>query len=548
MHEREISCDTARVADADTEFASFKSLILELSVKRCPDEVVDCIVGRLAARPHVALARIWLIGPGDICSQCPLRGECADRSRCLHLVASAGTSQVDPGRTWDRLDGEFRRFPLGVRKVGHVAATGAGVEVPDLFADSHWIADPEWARSEGIASFAGQPLRFGGETLGVLAVFCRQALAEDAMVWLRMVADHAAAAIANARAFKQIEQLRAQLEQENEYLRTEVLEEGAFGDIVGDGAAMRAVKQQIALVAPTDSNVLVLGESGTGKELVAREIHGRSERAGRAMVRVNCASIPRDLYESEFFGHVRGAFTGAVKDRAGRFELADGGTLFLDEVGEIPLPLQGKLLRVLQEGEYERVGEERTRRVDVRILAATNRNLLAEAEAGRFRQDLYYRLNVFPVHVAPLRQRLEDLPMLAAHILRGLARRLGTETPRLSPGAMMQLQRYDWPGNVRELQNVLERASILSRGDIRQVDLPARAARSSVPAATPGETEVVLTDAQMRERERANLRRALRASGGRVAGPSGAAALLGLKPSTLASRLRALGVLPSKGD
>jgi transcriptional regulator with GAF, ATPase, and Fis domain len=249
--------------------------------------------------------------------------------------------------------------------------------------------------------------------LGVLAVFARGAVGTECMDWLRTIADHAAAAIATARAFERIEELKRRLELENEYLREEVTRAGAFGELVGQGPALEAVARQIDLVAPTDAAVLVLGESGTGKELVAREVHRRSKRAGRPLIKVNCAAVPRELYESEFFGHARGSFTGALRDRAGRFELADGGTLFLDEVGEIPLELQAKLLRVLQEGELERVGEERTRRVDVRLVAATNRDLRAEAEAGRFRQDLYYRLSVFPVELPPLRKRVEDIPLLA---------------------------------------------------------------------------------------------------------------------------------------
>ncbi|KMS65484.1 hypothetical protein BVRB_035530, partial [Beta vulgaris subsp. vulgaris] len=203
------------------------------------------------------------------------------------------------------------------------------------------------------------------------------------------------------------------LEQENEYLREEVQQSAAFGDLIGQAPALQAVTRQIELVAPTNSSVLILGESGTGKEVVAREIHRHSQRAERPLIKVNCAAVPRELYESEFFGHVKGAFTGALRDRAGRFELADGGTLFLDEIGEIPLDLQAKLLRVLQEGEIERIGEERTRRIDVRVIVATNRNLRAEAEAGRFRQDLYYRLSVFPMELPPLRKRIEDIPLLA---------------------------------------------------------------------------------------------------------------------------------------
>jgi transcriptional regulator with GAF, ATPase, and Fis domain len=298
-------------------------------------------------------------------------------------------------------------------------------------------------------------------------------------------------------------------------------------------------------VAPTDAAVLVLGESGTGKELVAREVHRRSKRAGKPLIKVNCAAVPRELYESEFFGHARGSFTGALRDRAGRFELADGGTLFLDEVGEIPLELQAKLLRVLQEGELERVGEERTRRVDVRLIAATNRDLRAEAEAGRFRQDLYYRLSVFPVELPPLRKRAEDIPPLAEHFLALAARKLGRPKPRLTLASVQQLQRYHWPGNVRELQHVIDRAVITADGARLALELPAG------PAGNPGEpvlspvpvgADRVLTDAEVRRLEADNLRTALRRTSGKVSGPGGAAELLGIKPTTLASRIKTLGL------
>ena len=252
--------------------------------------------------------------------------------------------------------------------------------------------------------------------------------------------------------FEEISQLKEQLELERDYLREEVLEAHDFGDVVGDSASFKNVLRQIELVAPTDASVLILGESGTGKELVAREIHRHSQRSDKPLVRVNCASIPAELYESEFFGHVKGAFTSAVSDRAGRFELADGGTLFLDEVGEIPLALQSKLLRVLQEGEFERVGDEQTQHVDVRIVAATNQDLKNQIEANQFREDLYYRLNVFPIEVSPLRQRTEDIAALAAHFVEMSARKLNRPRPRLTQANILTLERYDWPGNIRELQ------------------------------------------------------------------------------------------------
>jgi transcriptional regulator with GAF, ATPase, and Fis domain len=458
-------------------------------------------------------------------------------------VASAGRSVADPDLAWDGREGDYRRFPVGARKVGHVAATREPLEIVDLKSgEREWLADPDWADREQIHGFAGQPLLFRGELVGVLAVFLRVDCVPEQMAWLRLIADHLAVAIVNARAFEEIEQLKEQLEQENEYLRTEVLEASAFGDIVGKSAALEAILRQIDLVAPTESTVLITGESGVGKELIAHEIQRRSARADRPMIRVNCASIPRELFESEFFGHVRGAFTGALRDRVGRFALADGGTIFLDEVGEIPLELQSKLLRVLQEGVYERLGEDRSRKTDARVIAATNRNLREDAEAKTFREDLYYRLNVFPIEVPPLRRRPEDIPAIAAHFVSSLSRRMNRPEPRLTRAVLLRLQGYDWPGNVRELQNVLERALITSPGRQLQVDLPESARPDHVVQGAAEEDDLVLTEAELRLAERENLLRALRRSRWKVYGPEGAAALLGLKPTTLVSRIKKLGL------
>jgi PAS domain S-box-containing protein len=334
------------------------------------------------------------------------------------------------------------------------------------------------------------------------------------------------------------------LEFENEFLQDEF--RASFGNIVGQSAVLQKVLSQIATVAPTEANVLILGESGTGKELVARAIHDLSARKDRSLVRVNCASIPKELFESEFFGHIRGAFTGAIKDRVGRFELADDGTLFLDEVGEIPLDLQSKLLRVLQEGQFERVGDERTRTVKVRLITATNRDLLAEAKAGRFRLDLYYRLSVFPIEVPPLRERLEDIGLLAEHFVRLSTRRLGVPKPRLARLDVDQLQGYDWPGNVRELQNVIERAVILAKGGKLEFDLPRRVNRDSSvtrAVAIPGgdaEEELSLDELEVRERE--IVVAALRRTNWKIYGADGAAALLRIKPTTLVSKMKRLKV------
>src|SRR4026209_1192936 len=319
----------------------------------------------------------------------------------------------------------------------------------------------DWPGAERIMGFGGQPMIFKGDTLGVLGVFSRARIQPDEFEWLRMFADQAARALVNARAFEEVARLRQQIELERDHLREEVREALAFGNIIGKSPALQAVLRQVERVAPTSASVLLLGESGTGKELVASAIHDRSARRQQPFVRVNCASVHAELFESEFFGHVKGAFTGAVRDRVGRFELADGGTLFPDEVGEIPPALQAMLLRVLEDGQFERVGEERTRRVDVRIVAATNRVLESEVEAGRFRRDLYYRLSLFPIEVPPLRDRKEDIPLLAAHFLRLASQRLNRAAAGLTAADLETLQQYDWPGNVRELAHVIERAVIL---------------------------------------------------------------------------------------
>ncbi len=521
-----------------------KRLLLDLAGHHHVSDLLPLAVQRLAEGPAVALVRIWLVQPPltDDCANCRLAADCQNRERCLHLVASAGQSLNSSLAAWERLDGAFRRFPIGIRKVGQIAKAGQSLEVADVAQDRDWVADPAWIRDERIASFAGHPLVHRGEVLGVLGLFAREAPGESCFEWLRMIADHLAAAIANARAMDEIGALKKRLEQENEYLREEVQQSAAFGDLIGQAPALQAVTRQIELVAPTNSAVLILGESGTGKEVVAREIHRHSQRADRPLIKVNCAAIPRELYESEFFGHAKGAFTGALRDRAGRFELADGGTLFLDEIGEIPLDLQAKLLRVLQEGEIERIGEERTRRIDVRVIAATNRNLRAEAEAGRFRQDLYYRLSVFPMELPPLRKRVEDIPLLAEHFLSRFARQLGRPRLRLTLANVQELQRYDWPGNVRELQHALERACIVAADGRLRFDFPEATSKPRLKPTESITTQRLLTDAEVRDFEASNIKAALIECHGKVYGPNGAAALLGLKPTTLNSRIKALGI------
>lgn len=332
---------------------------------------------------------------------------------------------------------------------------------------------------------------------------------------------------------------------ESGYLKNELEELYGVKDVVGQSRAMLDLFEDISRVAPTDSTVLIYGETGTGKELVARSVHAASSRAGRPLIKVNCAAIPAALMESEFFGHERGAFTGATQRREGRFALADGGTIFLDEIGELPVELQPKLLRVLQEGEFEPVGSSRSRTVNVRVIAATNRELQGEIQAGRFREDLYYRLSVFPVHVPPLRERGRDIELLAGVFAEKICRRIGCKPVTLTPQCIRRLQSYHWPGNVRELQNVIERGVITARDGRLNLDT---ALPRTAPAAIPADHASPHTAQELRDLERANLLRALESASWRVSGPNGAASLLGLPPSTLASRMKALGIRRPRGD
>ena len=341
--------------------------------------------------------------------------------------------------------------------------------------------------------------------------------------------------------------LREELENERDYLREEVNVALNFGRIVGTSPALRGMLRRVEAVAETPASVLIQGESGVGKELVARALHARSPRADGPLVKVNCASIPVELFESEFFGHVKGAFTGAHRDRVGRFQLADGGTIFLDEVGEIPMELQSKLLRVLQESEFERVGDDVTRSVDVRVIAATNRNLEELIVEGRFREDLFYRLSVFPIDVPPLRERGDDVIQLAQHFLDQTCKDFGREPMLLTRAQANQLHDYDWPGNIRELKNVIERAVILSPGDILRLDLsmPDLAAKtvvSEVVKAPPRDDDGILTEKEMRDLQKKNLIAALEKANWRVSGSGGAAELLGVRPTTLADRVRTYGI------
>lgn len=529
----------------NTEF--LQKIALSVANEQSIGTLLQRITTGLADSSSTVLARIWLKRPGDICDNCYARDECPDQRQCLHLVASDGTP-VDPDTPRPMgLNGKFRRFPLGVRKVGKIGASGEGALLTDVDQSPAWLKEPEWAYREAVQSFAGQPLLFRGEIFGVLVIFSRKILQQADFEILHAFADNAAAAYANACAFEENRRLRYRLESENEYLRREVNTTYSSKEIVGDSPPIQKLLEQVDLVAQSDTTVLIQGESGTGKELVARDIHRRSARKELPMVRVNCAAIPKDLFESEFFGHLKGAFTGAVKDRIGRFQLADKGTLFLDEIGEVPLDLQVKLLRVLQEGEFEPIGDDKSYKTDVRIIAATNKNLESSVREGTFREDLYYRLSVFPIDVPSLRERGEDIGLLASHFLELLAAKLGMQVPILKEKHVRRLMAYRWPGNVRELENTIERALILSRhGPLAFENLISDQELSQQERKEQNiqkdRFQTVLTFAEMKERERENIMNALKICNWKIGGAEGAASLLAVKPTTLASRIKAMKI------
>ncbi len=375
----------------------------------------------------------------------------------------------------------------------------------------------------------------GERILGALNTGSRRAAAftQDDVDLLVQISNEVAIAIENALAFRQIAELRDRLAEEKLYLEDEIRTEYDFEEIVGESPAWKKVLHDVETVAPTDSTVLIQGESGTGKELIARAIHNLSQRRERTFVKVNCAAIPTGLLESELFGHEKGAFTGAIAQKIGRFELADRGTLLLDEIGDIPLELQPKLLRVLQEREFERLGSTRTLKVDVRLIASTNRDLTRMVAEKEFRGDLFYRLNVFPISLPPLRERRQDIPLLARYFAQKYAQRMNKPIETVPAEAMEALTRWHWPGNVRELENFIERAVILSRGTVLKLPISEIADSAAAPSSTPTTLE---------EAEREHILKALRETHWVIGGPNGAAVRLGLKRTTLQSRMQKLGI------
>ena len=428
---------------------------------------------------------------------------------------------------------------------GFVFKTGR----PRIFSLDDLASFPESAyiRERGIRSACSVPLTTGQGILGTLdlGAFAPHVFTPEQFPLLTRVAGQIAIAVRNAFSYERIEQLNAQLAQEKLYLQDEIRTDHLLGEIVGRSAALRRVLREVETVAPTDSTVLISGETGSGKELVARAIHQLNARRDNAFVKLNCAAIPAGLLESELFGHERGAFTGAINQRIGRFELANRGTVFLDEVGEIPLELQPKLLRTLQEREFERLGSTRTLRTDARLIAATNRDLSGLVEEQKFREDLFYRLNVFPIHVPPLRERREDVPMLVRHFAQQFARRMKKTIETIPSEAMNALTQYDWPGNIRELQNLIERAVILSTGSTLDVPVAALNGRRSaaVSVSIPNVTYRNGDAETLAESDRRHIIAALEGSRWVIGGPNGAATRLGLKRSTLQFRMRKLGIV-----
>ena len=451
------------------------------------------------------------------------------------------------------------RIPVAVGIAGLAFTRREVFYVPDAAEDGRWF-DPERIQHAGLGSVFTAPLVYQQEGIGVIGIdaprFTSQTppTARD-MARLRAIAALAAVGLRNARLFEALDAERLRLErvvrERRElrstvaHLRSEVREAHAHTAVVGDSAALRHVLEQAALVAPADSTVLILGETGTGKELLAREIHARSRRAHGPFVAVNCAALPDTLLESELFGHEKGAFTGAVARKPGKFELAQRGTLFLDEIGDLPLAAQAKVLRVLQERELVRLGGASPVAINVRLIAATNRDLDTEIQEGRFRSDLFYRLSVFPIRMPPLRDRPEDIAALVRHFASRFAQREHTSVPAITAAALERLVAYPWPGNVRELQNVVERAVILARGG--EVDpalllfpqLPHACRRGDpvVPQAQASDALLPFSDA-----ERHAITQALHATGWRISGPDGAARILGLRPTTLHAKMKRLGI------
>ena len=515
--------------------------------------VLASVTQDLVEQAGMTVSVIWLYTTDDRCPICQAAGQTGldGGQPGIHACAQSGFQGEEAERRHHRVPAGYglpgrvmvSRAPMLIRNADQVVQRYRAdrASVPELGPDG---GEPDielqWFLELGLTSAAAFPLIVqGDELVGVLGCLARRDVDEEEFAYLGILAQQAAMSIRSAQIFEENRQLRDRLVVENAYLREELRSEVGFAEIVGESRALHGLLREIRQVAVTDSTVLLLGETGTGKELVARAVHQLSPRKERPLVKVNCGAIAPGLVESELFGNERGAFTGALQRRIGRFELADRGTLFLDEIGELPPESQTRLLRVLQEQEFERVGGSQPIRVDVRLIAATNRDLEAEVAAGRFRADLFYRLNVFPARVPPLRDRREDIPHLVHHFIAHQRRRLGKPIEGVSREGMERLKRYSWPGNIRELQNVVERACVLAGGPVLSMNEVLAEAPAQAAMATP-----MLT---LAEAEKRHISRALEATGGTINGAGGAAVLLGINPNTLRSRMEKLGLLTRKG-
>jgi formate hydrogenlyase transcriptional activator len=524
---------------ADSRLEMLRRITRQMTTAEDLGTVLHSIVNATVDRGDAVLFRIFLLMRDDECAVCRERIEAGEQKGTtdvmLHLVAAGGVAQ--------EISGIFHRVAVdALLPVAQVVRTRKALltenwRTVERFANDPVIA-PLWS-AIGVIGVAGYPLEVHGELLGSVGYLARRVITPEEFEVLGIFADQAAMAIKSAQLFAELERHKDRLQIENEYLQDELRTDSGFVGIVGESPALRAVLRKVRQVAGVETTVLLTGETGTGKELIARALHEASPRKDRPLIKINCGAIPQGVVESELFGHEKGAFTGAIQKRIGRFELADKGTLFMDEVGELPLDTQVKLLRVLQEQEFERVGGTKIMKVDARLIAATNRDIETEVAEGRFRADLYYRLNVFPIRVPPLRERPDDIPLLVQHFLAHFQRKMAKSLKSVDARSMDQLQRYAWPGNIRELQNVIERACVLASGPVVSLGETLRATAGATPAAgSPPISPLV----SLEESERAHIRRALSAADGRVHGPQGAAEMLGINPSTLRSRMQKLGI------
>ena len=533
-----------------------KRVMDRMTAMRDPSDigsVLASITRDLVEQAGITVSVIWLYTTNDRCPRCrqdPAAG--LDSTTVgMHSWAAFAESRVDQTPIPHRVPPGFglpgrvavSKKPIHVRDVADVLARyqadRASVDELGNRDGGETERELNWVLGMGIKSAVAYPLLVSGdEFVGVIGMLAGRTIEADEFSHLGILAQQAAISVRAAQLLEENKRLRDQLLVENSYLQEEIKTEFGFDEIIGEHPSIRALLRDIRQVAATDSTVLLLGETGTGKELIARAVHQMSSRKERPLIKVNCGAIAPGIVESELFGHERGAFTGAMQRRAGRFELANHGTIFLDEIGELPLDTQTRLLRVLQEQEFERVGGTAPIRVDVRVIAATNRNLEEEVRGGRFRPDLFYRLNVFPARVPSLRERSSDVPLLAQHFVAQYQRKLGKPLGGITREGLDRLERYRWPGNIRELQNVIERACVLARGPA--VQIPDTLDEGPRPERPPVKL------ARLEDAERSHIRQALEVTGGTIHGPRGAASLLGINPSTLRSRMEKLGLLDRK--